>query len=463
VPLRLVVPDLPPRITRVEVRRWLKSPGDAVRFGDEICELEICEYVTSSRDASPGSVTATHVRRYSAVGGRVMVTASDQGRLVEMLARPGDQLEVGGSLARIDPGAAAAGADVDVERDDLTFHAVADVVGGDIHPRRSRKERVVRAYRRIAGNDSRLERYWVSRRTAPVRVAVEHGPAHVRTRRDDSLIVESLADPNPRRGVHLVGACDLPALLDLDASGLPDVEGTLAVVRSSVRISGARSDVLLQTLDDIPDAAIAEISEALEIDPEYFSPRPFVTSFTVPGTDLEPFPTSVTVMSGAADVVRPTYRHKKYGLVVDPGGNWLESATISGPKQRAFRSYLNEHFDRIGKLSVAEHMANYRRLIPALREHTGGDVVVFNVLTVEPGDHTHNYQLRKRPEGARRRQFHIAQAELSAELGYFVVDIDRALKRARIAGQLDFAHFPREQYPSVASEACAALRHVGVL
>ncbi len=458
--LRLVVPDLPNRVKRLEVRRWLKSAGDDVQFGDEICELEICEYTSFSRDARVGSATATHAHTYTAVGGRVMVTASDRGRLLEVLAKPGDRLEVGSVLARIASGDGAPTPD----GDDLTFHAVADVVGGDIQPHRSAKQRAVRAYRRVAGNDTRLERLLTSRRrTAPAGLAVEQGTNHIRTRRDDSLVIEAVDNPNPRKGVHLVGACDLPALLDLDASGMPDIKGTLAVSRSSMRISGARSDIMLQTLDDIPDAAIAEISEALELDPEYFSPRAFVKTFTVANADLEPFPTSITVMSGAADVVRPTYRHKKYGLVVDPGGNWLDSATISGPKQRAFRTYLSANFERIGKLDVDEHMANYRRLIPALREHTGSDVMIFNVLTIEPGDRTHNYQLRKRPEGARRRQFHIAQAELSAELGYHVVDIDRALKRAKVDGEVDFAHFPREQYPSVASEACAALRQAGVL
>jgi hypothetical protein len=469
--LQLVVPSLPARVRRLEVRRWLKQPGDDIVFGDEICELEVREFLSVNRaDPSTGDEGRQAVITSSAAGVLVMVTASDAGRLVEASAAPGELVEVGSLLGRVEHLGGGVAADA---ASHLTFHAVADVVGSrevshrEVARTRTPKQRVLNLYRRALGRDTRLERALRARR-GPVKTAspassVRQTGTHMTTRHDDGLIVESLAEREPRWGVHLVGGCDLAALLEADLDVVRDVRGTMVVQRASVRISGARSDVLLQTLEAHDPGAIAEVTEALSLPRDYFSPVAFVPTFVVPGSDLGAVPVTITVLSAGADVVRPAYRHKEHGLIIDPGGYWLDGEMLSNERQRQFRSYLAAKFDRIGKLSIDEHRDNFRRLVPELRERTGGDVLVTNVLTIEPGDRTHNYQLRKVPEGARRRQFHIAQAELSAELGYHVVDVDRALKRSRIAGQVDFAHFPREQYPAVAGEAYAALRQAGLL
>jgi hypothetical protein len=472
--LQLLVPSLPTRVSRLEVRRWIKQPGDEIDFGDEICELEVREFTSVDRHVVPGDGTPgdrrANLKSRRTTGILVVVTASDAGRLVETVAPPGEIVEVGGLLGRITP----ASAEIDgALHEGLAFHAVADIVGGrdvdaaDLSGPLLWRRRAGRLYRRTLAGNPRVKRLLQGRRTsargADAASQTRLTDRHRSVRHPESLVVESLDAPSPRWGVHLVGACDLPAMLEPDPAVIDDVRGTMIIHRASTRISGARSDVLLQTLDDHPPSVIAEITDALGLRRDYFSPTAFVPGFEVPRAHLDDVPVHFTMLSAGADVVRPAYRHKQHGLIVDPGGYWLDGEVLTNTKQHEFRRYLAANFERIGKLSVDEHAANYRRLIPLLRERTGGDVMVFNVLTIEPGDRTHNYQLRKVPEGARRRRFHLAQAELSAELGYHVVDIDRALKRAGVVGQVDFAHFPREQFPAVAGEAFAAFRQAGVL
>jgi hypothetical protein len=470
VPLQLLVPSLPTRVARLEVVRWVKQPGDAIAFGDEICELEVREITSVDRDVLAEGSDANRsaaLKRRTIVGLVVMVRASDEGRLVDLVAATGDVVAVGDRLGHIAPATSvAAGSD----QDGPAFHAVAEVVGRRDLVERNHvtvRRRVGRLYRRTLAHNPRIRQFVRNRRRAGRPLAggsaTRLTETHTSVRRGESRIVETRDAPTPRWGVQLVGACDLPALLDPDPSVIDDVRGTMVIHRAARRISGARSDMLLQTLGQPPAALVAEVTGALGLPPSYFSPDIFDPNLEVGSSGRGPVPLRLTVLSAAADVVRPAYRHKEHGLIVDPGGFWLDGEVLTNAKQHEFRRYLDANFDRIGKLTPEESVANYRRLIPVLRERTGGEVMVFNVLTIEPGDRTHNYQLRKVPEGARRRRFHIAQAELSAELGYHVVDVDRALKRAGAAGQVDFAHFPREQYPAVAAEAFAAFRQAGLL
>jgi hypothetical protein len=476
VELQLVVPHLPQKILRLEVIRWLKEPGDDVAFGDQVCELEVREYVSVNRSANEGKGSKS---AKPGAGILVMVTASDRGRMVEVEAKPGDLVVVGSPLARIaaeqhEPSTAATpSAPTGTEAGPSAlppFHAVADVVGSRaVKHKLSAKQRAARLYRKVFGSRTTLERTLRARNAKPAaapRREQAHTAQHTVRREGENLIITAVDDPAPRRGIHLCGGCDLPALLEPGEDVVAEVHGTLAIGRSPLRISAARSDILLQTLEDLPSAAVREITDALQLPSIYFDPNAFVKTFTVPGHDDIPdeeFPIAVTVLSVGADVVRPAYRHKKTGILVDPGGFWLDGETLSNAQQQSFRKYLMANFEKATKLTAAQHAENFRRLVPALREHTGGDVMTFNVLTIEPHDRTHNYQLRKVPEGARRRQFHLAQAELSAELDYHVVDVDRALKRVKVAGQIDFAHFPSEQYPTVATEAFGALRNAGQL
>jgi hypothetical protein len=221
--------------------------------------------------------------------------------------------------------------------------------------------------------------------------------------------------------------------------------------------------MLLQLIDGVPPEHVAETCEVLGIDPGVFVDHVFRPTFTIVGEHGGEFEKTMTVLSLGAEAIRPLYRHKEHGFVVDPGGMWLEGqiSEALGAKER--RAWFKANFDKLGRLDIADFPDVYRRVITTIRQRSGSQVVVFNTLTVEPGDHAHNYQLRRLPEAARRRELHILLAELSAEMDFPIIDVDRALKRAGIQRQLDFAHFPTDQYPVIAVEIERMLADLGYL
>jgi hypothetical protein len=165
----------------------------------------------------------------------------------------------------------------------------------------------------------------------------------------------------------------------------------------------------------------------------------------------------------AADLVRQLYRHREHGLLVDPGGWWLNRSVDAALGDPDTVAWFRETFEPLGRLPIDEFADQFRRLVRTVQERTGAHVLVFNTLTVEPRDETHNYQLRRSPEGLRRRRFHLALADLSRELGFHIVDVDRILKREGVTGQLDFAHFPEDQFGPLAAEVQRILTGLGVL
>src|SRR5262249_32791241 len=146
----------------------------------------------------------------------------------------------------------------------------------------------------------------------------------------------------------------------------------------------------------------------------YFRPVLFEPRFTVPGADgPQEFCKSVVILSVAADVVRNGYRHKRHGFVVDPGGGWLNQSLDAVLDDLGSVADFRDTFAPIGKISLNDFVANFTRLITLLKSQTCAHVLVYNTLTVEPGDRTHNLQLVKNFTPLRRREFAVALAELS--------------------------------------------------
>jgi hypothetical protein len=124
--------------------------------------------------------------------------------------------------------------------------------------------------------------------------------------------------------------------------------------------------------------------------------------------------------------------------------------------------WFKRTFESIGRITVDEFAQNMRRLVPLIRQETGAHVLVFNSLEVEPFDPTHNYSLRNLESASRRRRFNIALAELSDQLDFHIVDVDRVLKEQGVESQVDFSHFPVERMNAVADEALQILRSLQV-
>jgi hypothetical protein len=319
----------------------------------------------------------------------------------------------------------------------------------------------VRVFRSLAGEDSAVEHFIKGRLSGYFERIRGDGFVHWNGAR--MSVVQSTADPSRRTGIFLKGACDLSSLLMMSPLFRGNVDGTVAIVRSA-GIAANRADVLLQTLDELPRSVTKDVRTQLQLNPDYFEPTLFEPEFVVPGLKhLGSFPKTVVVLSLAPNVVRTLYRHREHGFLVDPGGWWLDQSLDGVLRQPERVAWFKENFTSVGRLSIDEFVKLFRALVRTVRERTGAQLLVTNVLTVEPGDRAHNYQLRKNPEGLRRREFSLALVDLSRELGFHVLDVDRLLKRHGVDRQVDFAHFPGDLTPAIAAEGFRLLKELEVL
>jgi hypothetical protein len=280
------------------------------------------------------------------------------------------------------------------------------------------------------------------------------------TARHHSVVIDPDRATEPAIGIHLFGGCDLPALYALGPIIGPSLRQRVVIGSPGRRLTNCRADVLRQTLEEHPPDAIAEVTARLGLSPTYFRPLLFEPTFDVPIRGVGTVEKSVIVISGGASVIRAAYRHKEAGFLVDPGAAWLES---SGEVTRATRQWVAETFERAGRMTVDAFAEDFAIVVKEIKERTTAEVLVFNTLTVEPGVLEHNYQLRRQPEAARRLEFHLAMAELAPKIGFHVVDVDDALKRAGMREQVDFAHFPLSAYQPIAAEAARLLHEIEVL
>jgi hypothetical protein len=284
-----------------------------------------------------------------------------------------------------------------------------------------------------------------------------------RAERSHKTFVIAADEPEPRRGVYLRGACDMPCMFTMAPLVARDPHGTLCIHTSSSGVSDARADLLLQTARNIPEEHVAEARAQLGLPDDYFAPTLFEPTFTVLGRpDLGRFPKSVVVLSILPEVNRSLYRHREHGFLVDPGGWWLNNK-MDALANLSRTNWVREQFEPVGRVTVDDLRRNYRELIPMIRERTGAEVLVFNTLSIEPGDTTHDYGARSFSSAARRRELVLAMFELSDELGFHVVDVDRVLKTIGVHRQVDFSHFPLESMQAVGQEAHGILESIGIV
>jgi hypothetical protein len=269
--------------------------------------------------------------------------------------------------------------------------------------------------------------------------------------------------PQRRVGVYARGSCDLKLLYACAPFIRPALKGTCCIL-SEGGAADARSDVLLQTLQSFPGEWLDSVRERLGLDDDYFRPVLFEKTFTVPGRDgPEEFPKTVVCLSLGPDLMRTVYRHREYGLLVDPGGAWLNQSLELVLRDLSVATWFRDNFVSVGKLSVDEFVQHFSRVVRLVQSETGAHVMVFNTLTVDPGSLLHCYQLVKNCHAIRRRQFHLALVDLSRELGFSVIDLDRVLKRAGVHIQVDFGHPPPVFNPLIAQEVVRILREREVL
>jgi len=315
-------------------------------------------------------------------------------------------------------------------------------------------EKGLRVVRAVAGESSGLER------------VLRRGARAMRVRRErlatgQNHVVFWEGDRDRRRiGMFMMGGCDLPSIYKAVPLIRRDLDGTCAVVNSG-SLANSRSDMILQSLDRPDPEVTRDVVERLGLGEDYFETPLFEPTFRIPESGFSgvDFSKDVVVLSIAADAVRTVYRHKSHGYLVDPGGWWLDGSKKQMLENLDLVGWFRDNFESIGRITPEEFYENYSKWLPVVKARTGAQVLVFNVLTVEPANATHNYQLIRNAHTRHRREMNLALFELAKTHDLSVIDIDRVLKQVGIReSQVDFAHYPPECYEPIAREVYRVLK-----
>lgn len=322
--------------------------------------------------------------------------------------------------------------------------------------------RAARLWRAVAGESTGLERFLKRRYRTAVRV--ERGANATQYLNNNAALVVSKKEPENKRGIYMKGGCDLPSLF-LAAPMIMDsiTDGSIAMSRPPISVGSSHTSQILQTLDGISRETVEETCRRLQIKPSFFQPGVFDPTF-IPDSmnEFGAFPKNVVVLSIGSDLTRSLHRHREHGFLVDIGGWWLNQSLEKAIDDVDTIRWFKQTFEPVGRVSIPDFQSNMRRIARHLRDELSAELIVFNTLVVEPGKHVHNFQLLTEEHETRKREFNIALAELSGQLGFHVLDIDQVLKRQGVLEQVDFAHFPVEGKMPVAREGFRILKELEV-
>jgi hypothetical protein len=320
----------------------------------------------------------------------------------------------------------------------------------------------LKSWRTVFGENTKIEN-WVKHRylsSIENEIKKESGNGWVQYSGRRSVVVSESDDfPEPRRGIVLKGGCDLPSVFTAAPLMREGIKGTIAISRHIAGTGGNRSDQILQTLDDLPADAIAETREMLKMGPDYFEPTFWHPTFTVPHVpEAGEFNKDVIVLGISTDETRQIYAHREHGFLADPGGWWLNQDLDRVLDDLTAVEWFRKNFKRVGRMPIDEFRKNNTRLVNEIRDRLGAQVIYYNTMALDPANPTHNYQLVKTAHHVRRREFTIALAELSKDLDFSIVDVDRILKLAGVEEQVDFAHFPVDRMMPIGAEIYRVLK-----
>ena len=276
------------------------------------------------------------------------------------------------------------------------------------------------------------------------------------------IIFWSGSHPENKIGIYIMGGCDLPSVFSCVPLIKPILKGTCCILKEG-QIEKSRSDILLQNLKDCPQDLLAPVLEKFYLPGNFFDNQLFSPSFGVSnGSNFEEFPKQVVILSIAPDVARVVYQHREHGFLIDPSGWWNNQRMDLMLRDLSSANWFRKHFVSLGRMTLETFIENFTQLINQIKQATNVHILVFNTLTIEPGNITHNYQFVKRPESLRRREFNLALVELSRKLNFWIVDIDKVLKQTRTKNMVDFAHFPVDLYQPIGQEVFRILEELEI-
>ncbi|MBL1209294.1 hypothetical protein [Geminocystis sp. GBBB08] len=264
-------------------------------------------------------------------------------------------------------------------------------------------------------------------------------------------------------GIYVNEGCDLLAIFACIPMIQPTLQGSCCIFQDR-KIGKFRSDMLINNyLNNYSPEILELVINRLDLPEDSFKTTLFEPYFIVEGINgKEEFDKNVIILTIGRDYKRAIYKHKEHGFLIDPGIWWLNQSMDSVLKDLPTAQWFRKNFTSIGKMTVADFQDNFGQLITLLTEKTNAHILAFNLLTLNPGDTTHNYQFIKKSERIRRLEFNLALAELSSQLNFSIVDMDHILKKNGIAEMPDFVHYPNEFYPLIAEEIFAIFKELEI-
>jgi hypothetical protein len=316
--------------------------------------------------------------------------------------------------------------------------------------------RSVRAWRNIAGENSTFEQV-IRHQVGKITSRIEKNYSG-----KDYVIFWEGDKEASKTGIFMNGGCDMPAIFTAVPAIREVLNGTVCI-RKHGAVANSHTNLLLQSRQPLPAEWLQPVSEKLKLAPDYFTPRLFETEFTVHSQNgPETFQKNVVIFSIGPDIIRTLYRHNEHGFLIDPGGYWLSRSMEEILADMSSTMWFNSNFSKTKLIDVETFATNLEKVVNHIHQEMDATILILNVLTVEPGDMTHNFQFQKNPYELRRREFCYALANLSRKLDFYIVDVDRTLKRAGLRDtQMDFAHYPDEVYPYIGQEVFRILQDLG--
>lgn len=173
-------------------------------------------------------------------------------------------------------------------------------------------------------------------------------------------------------------------------------------------------------------------------------------------TTLFDEPADVVVLSIQSAATNALVRHRRDGwlLLPDEIEGWPEEP----------RAYLERECEFAGLADPAVVMERLERLVLAIEQHLGAQVLVYNLSAITPGEQTHCWIGAEDSLTLRVQRMNLALAGLSAKLGFSVVDVDRLVACAGAdALKVDLFHLRAAGWRLLAEEVVRILEERGLL
>jgi hypothetical protein len=165
-------------------------------------------------------------------------------------------------------------------------------------------------------------------------------------------------------------------------------------------------------------------------------------------------PTDVVVLSLQSAATNALVRHRRDGwlLLPDDFESWDTES----------RRFLEAECEFAGLAPIDATLERLEKLIIAIEEKLGAQVLVYNLSPVTPGERTHCWIGAEDSLSLRVQRLNLGLMELSARLGFSIVDVDRIVACAGADRlKIDLFHLNAEGWRLIAEEVVRILEDRG--